>query len=319
MARGGWYKQYRAIFDHPVLSGDVASRVHAFSDLVGMAEHTATKRRVGSVLVELQRGEFLASVRYLAERWSWSKAKVQRFLGCLERESMVSTVSETASGTVYLVVNYDAYQGAEDGDRDTKRDGDGTPTGQARDKVEEVKNTPTTTTTREAEVETAKVEMWADFDARTADLPAEKRTTAQHRARGIINGDTATAWQDQTGTQVPWAERPRLFRLAWDEWEANGGKLHNILRLVVIPREFDPFPQRKSTDPAPGSEATAVGADPRREKPGQYRGHARAEPEPVAVPYPSQDQTAEYIRNLTSTPPSTRSLLELVKRDKPAA
>lgn len=147
MAPSGWFKLYREIFDHPVLSGDQASRIHAFADLVGMAAFEDGQRRIGSTVVDLKRGELVASVRFLSTRWGWGRGKVQRYMARLEAERMViatrsqtDTPNETPAGTVYRVVNYDAYQEQRDGERDSKQDRDGTGAGQGRDKGKKLRS-----------------------------------------------------------------------------------------------------------------------------------------------------------------------------------
>lgn len=258
MPTDGWYRQHRSLFTHPLFEGDEFCRGHAFSDLIGMAEFEAGERGIKGHIVKLERGQLFASVRFLANRWKWSKGKVQRYLARLEVERMVFEVrSETDTpdgtpiGTVYRIANYDTYQSRRDTERDASRDTDGTPTGQ----IERKKELTTTTTTgasvsneADGEKEQAKLEMWADFDRRADGLSSVERTRAEGLVRGIIDGDTATAWQTPEGAIVPWPDRPRLMRMALDERAASNGKIFNVLRQLVIPREFDAFKQTKSTD-----------------------------------------------------------------------
>lgn len=111
-----------------------AGRREAWLDLVQLAQHDDFKH----VGVELARGEFVASVRWLADRWCWSRSATARYMLRLESETMIGTVRETATGTVYRIVNYDSYAAPRDTDRDTnrdrQRDATGTPPGHLRDK-----------------------------------------------------------------------------------------------------------------------------------------------------------------------------------------
>lgn len=81
----------------------------AWVDCIQMAAWKPHERVVGATVVELQRGEFLASVRYLAQRWGWSEKKVWTFLGRTISDRL-TFVKESQKGNVYRVVNYDAYQ-----------------------------------------------------------------------------------------------------------------------------------------------------------------------------------------------------------------
>jgi hypothetical protein len=127
---GGYFLLYRSLLepDHHLAEGPVCPRF-AWVDLIGLATHVAFQKSVKMNLVQLQRGEFIASLRFLAKRWEWSKNRVARFLHVLEVRGQLRTVSETPGGTVYRVVNYDTYQKPWDSERDTE----GTAEGQPRD------------------------------------------------------------------------------------------------------------------------------------------------------------------------------------------
>jgi hypothetical protein len=246
--------------------------------------------RKGGV-VQLRRGETPPlAVRYLAERWGWGRNRVHRFLSMLEHDlDRISGQQRTADGDTYLIVKYETYQRVGDSGGTQA----GTAAGQRRDKRE-----PTTYSSYAGEVENeqqAQVAMWHDFDQRAQGLTSHELAKAQAIVRSIIEGDLYKAWETATGDRVPWTERPRLFRIALDERSATGGKLYNVLRYVVIPREYDPFEQRKSTDPKPGTEAAAVKADPKRETPGRSRtpGRASTDEHPVNyVPTPEDAKQA---------------------------
>lgn len=223
--------------------------------------YSKVTKRAG--VLQIERGETppLAE-RFLADHWGWaSKNRARRFLDELEGLGRIRTGQRTAEGTTYHLVNYELYQsnGPEtDRTTDQTRTSDGPHADQNRSS-KAVKAPPTTPpSAREAETEqpddatAARNAMWEVFRSRSQDVDAAPRK-AEALVRGIIDGDTATAWQTPTGDPVPWNDRPRLFRLALDELAASGGKLHNVLRLVVIPREFDPFVQTKSGDRKPKS------------------------------------------------------------------
>ena len=61
------------------------------------------------------------SKTFLAERWSWSRPKVDRYIERLKSEQMIE-VEKNAVGTVITVLNYDTYQSV-----NKKRAGNVTP------------------------------------------------------------------------------------------------------------------------------------------------------------------------------------------------
>jgi hypothetical protein len=101
------------------------SRFEAWLDCIQMAQW-----KPGKVEGEpLARGEFLASIRGLARRWQWTEKRVRVFATGAQQRAQLKARRETQHGTVYLVVNYDAYQGASNEK--------GTPEGTATDTATE--------------------------------------------------------------------------------------------------------------------------------------------------------------------------------------
>jgi hypothetical protein len=121
------------------------SKWEAWEDCIQMAAFGPYTRRVGDTHVMLKRGEFAASVRFLSQRWRWSKSKVGRWLldartlsrlRLREGDSKRDTKRDT-SDPVYVIVNYAQYQ-------DTPRaggTGNGTPSGTNKKAVKEGSNT----------------------------------------------------------------------------------------------------------------------------------------------------------------------------------
>lgn len=60
--------------------------------------------------IELERGQFVASIRHLAGRWQWTVKTVRGYLAAGEKSGKIRAQQVTQAGTVYLLVNYDAYQ-----------------------------------------------------------------------------------------------------------------------------------------------------------------------------------------------------------------
>jgi hypothetical protein len=141
---GGYLRLYRRALRDVEHGGDplwneprVWSRAEAWTHLMTMAAHTAHYKTLpGGRVLHLERGEFVASLRFLGRRWGWNKDKVARFLATLVSSlgRLVRTNRDT-DGDTYLVVNFDYYNSG----RDSKRDDGETPARQSRDKVEEGK------------------------------------------------------------------------------------------------------------------------------------------------------------------------------------
>lgn len=121
------------------LAGDTACRRWAWLDLCHMAQSKPMVRYVGGHAVPLGRGELIASLRFLGERWGWGKDKVRRFLEVLERDMRkIETVTETPNGTVYRIATYDTWALSSESRRDTKPDSGETAARQRRDKDKKV-------------------------------------------------------------------------------------------------------------------------------------------------------------------------------------
>lgn len=111
--RTGYFKVSRQLFDEGEPFWDDARpfrRREAWLDLIQSAAWRRRSVTLPRGSVTLARGEFVVSVRVLAERWHWSIGAVSQFLTALvARESLRATRVACAT-QVYAVVNYDAYQ-----------------------------------------------------------------------------------------------------------------------------------------------------------------------------------------------------------------
>jgi hypothetical protein len=130
------------------------SNAEAFLWLIKEArfEAAVATELIGGKMVHWNRGELPASLRYLADSWGWEKNRVDRFLKILEKEKMISRRLDQGQ-TIIRLINYDAHNGKKQdlGQQtgqvkepqvsvsaeswDSKRDSDGTATGQRRDKT----------------------------------------------------------------------------------------------------------------------------------------------------------------------------------------
>lgn len=100
------------------------SRAEAWLDLLQLArfEANSTKEIIKGKVVEYGRGERPLSLRLLADRWKWSKNRVDKFLDLLVSERMITkrttngtelgTENGTKNGTkqtVITICNYESY------------------------------------------------------------------------------------------------------------------------------------------------------------------------------------------------------------------
>lgn len=137
----GYIPISRKLFEHPFwIEKREFSHAEAWIDLLRSVrfEANSTKVIIGNKTIMVNRGEIPASLRFLADRWQWSKNKVDAFLNLLKDEGMIN--KRTANGTnqtIIKVCNYDSYnQFTENNGQQTGQEKDSTRTapGQHRDK-----------------------------------------------------------------------------------------------------------------------------------------------------------------------------------------
>ena len=86
------------------------SRWEAWIDVLQLAAWKPWRYVTKHGPIDLQRGEFVASLRHLADRWTWTVKKVRTWLATLEKWARLRAQRKTEAGTVYLIVNYERYQ-----------------------------------------------------------------------------------------------------------------------------------------------------------------------------------------------------------------
>jgi hypothetical protein len=99
------------------------SKAEAYIDLLQFAAYAPSERFVSGKLIELDEGECIASVRFLAERWGWGKDKAAQFLQLLETRRIIRR--ETRQGeTVVILCRYKDWRNQTDARPDSKPDAD---------------------------------------------------------------------------------------------------------------------------------------------------------------------------------------------------
>jgi hypothetical protein len=146
----GYVAMSRDWQDHDLFAGDEYSRRDAWAWLISQAAWKPTTARVKGAKVELVRGELCFSQRFLAEKWGWSKSRVDRFITLLRDEGMIETRSKIGATTdhpagqgqsIISICNYAKYQSATQRERGNVEPDIGATAGQQRGKEETRKNT----------------------------------------------------------------------------------------------------------------------------------------------------------------------------------
>jgi hypothetical protein len=78
----------------------------AWDDLRAQAAGESKMRRINGISIALERGQIACSIRFLAKRWQWRPARVQRFLNFLVTEYMIA-VEATTELTTITILNFD--------------------------------------------------------------------------------------------------------------------------------------------------------------------------------------------------------------------
>lgn len=140
MSDRGVFAVDRGIWDHPDFADEPFTEREAWQWLIGSCAWEPKRVRVGSVVVDLVRGQCAFSLRFMATRWKWSEPRVRRFLSRSKTDAR-ALVDATQGATRITVCNYDKYQFGRRSDvSEIDAQPDAAPT-QHRRKEEELKET----------------------------------------------------------------------------------------------------------------------------------------------------------------------------------
>lgn len=106
--QGGWIKINREIVNHWLWSD--AERLKWWLDLLFMAIWDDKKVLHDSHLFTLKRGQIIASVAFLCERWEKSNKTVVKYLQMLESEKMIKREVVHRQTPIITICNYELYQ-----------------------------------------------------------------------------------------------------------------------------------------------------------------------------------------------------------------
>jgi len=141
----GWICLHRGWRDNPIFKGEF-SRADAWVWLIENACWKASRSRIKGEAVELQRGELTFSQRFLADKWGWSKSRVDRFIADLRSEGMIETRSKNGATpghsagqgqSIITICNYAKYQDISEVKRGNAEPDLGATAGQQRGKEEQ--------------------------------------------------------------------------------------------------------------------------------------------------------------------------------------
>ncbi len=112
----GWVKLHRDLLDHEMWLSEPFTRGQAWVDLFAAVNHARRDIWLDGRIHTVERGETVTSIMSLSARWKWSRDKVRRFLGELQKAQMIRLQIDTKK-TVISIMNYEGYQGSETDDR----------------------------------------------------------------------------------------------------------------------------------------------------------------------------------------------------------
>lgn len=106
---GGFIKIPRGLFEGTEFGIEKFSRREAFIDLVQMAVFKPTTTYIGGNKITLDRGQIIASQRFLAARWRWSTGRVARFIDDLCEGGRCT--AQKGKITIVTILDYDEFNG----------------------------------------------------------------------------------------------------------------------------------------------------------------------------------------------------------------
>lgn len=109
------YLMQRGWMDSPVFAHEPFTEREAFQWMIESAAWKDCRVRCGKYILNVQRGQFAVSVRFIAEKLGWHRAKVERFLTKLKTETLIETDARQGL-TVITICNYGNLQSFYNGD-----------------------------------------------------------------------------------------------------------------------------------------------------------------------------------------------------------
>lgn len=108
----GYIKLYRQLFENPDYFAEKFSRIQAWIDLLLLANYEESAMYVRGIKMQVGRGQLAKSMDSLAERWRWSRFKVEEYLKELENQQQINVQKNNVISLI-TITNYERYQGLE--------------------------------------------------------------------------------------------------------------------------------------------------------------------------------------------------------------
>lgn len=106
----GWIRIYRQIKNSWIWKDkEPFDKRSAWIDLLLSVNHKSKIIPFENSFIEIERGQTLTSIKFLAERWKWSRHKVSDYLNQLEQDTMIVQVRDKRK-TLISIVNYNKFQ-----------------------------------------------------------------------------------------------------------------------------------------------------------------------------------------------------------------
>lgn len=116
----GWIKISREIANHWLWQD--AERLKWWLDLLFLAAYEDKQVLHDSHLFVLRRGQIIASISFLSERWGKSHPTIIKFLRLLEEEDMIKRITIYRQTSILTICNYEKYQCNDDSMLNTQID-----------------------------------------------------------------------------------------------------------------------------------------------------------------------------------------------------
>lgn len=105
----GWIKLYRSIEENEFYFAERFSKMHAWIDLLLLANHKPRTIFIRGAEIHLQPGDLAYSQQTLAKRWKWNYRTVVKFLIMLEKREMIHSEKSSVT-TVISIQKWNEYQ-----------------------------------------------------------------------------------------------------------------------------------------------------------------------------------------------------------------
>ncbi len=103
----GYISLHRSILNHWLFND--SEKLKWWIDMLFMACYEDKEVRVGSQIIKLKRGQFIASISFMCNRWNRSKNMIISFQNLLITEKMITKESK-GNVSVITICNFDRYQ-----------------------------------------------------------------------------------------------------------------------------------------------------------------------------------------------------------------